>query len=270
MGVGERQRRKTPSFSSSLLDAIYHSIDEKQEAHRRRNNAPQVEEEIESLRRAIMVEKWMENYTNLNSSNHMIPSLSASSTDSSIFSSSETDSSLLPKPRKEILKKAKDPISPRARIANFLNSIFSPRNLKKNQVLEEWNSVRRKSRSMKDTSTRSCLIKTPSSSANKSKRSVRFCPAVSVIVDQETPSMPTVGSQYIKKNIDSFRLYEGKNQRKHGFRNFYENESDVDDKSCASSDLFELDSIARIGIGGAAYEEELPVYGTTNLKQLIM
>lgn len=49
----------------------------------------------------------------------------------------------------------------------------------------------------------------------------------------------------------------------------HENESDVDDRrSCASSDLFELESIARTGI--AAYEEELPVYGTTNLKKLII
>ncbi|KAL2251062.1 protein BIG GRAIN 1-like A [Sesamum indicum] len=331
----QKQRRKTPSFSSSLLDAIYHSIDEprgtdgQQEVDNcflhRRKNAAQVEEEIESLRRAIMVEKWMENYGTTTTPRHL-SSNSGSSTDSSLFSSSETDSSAsrssvfpLQKPKNAQklpaerpgkilqlettpkregrftrtksramkiygdLKKVKEPISPGGKIANFLNSIFSPRNLKKNQDLEEWSSVR-KSRSMKDTATcslasRSCLSKNPSSRGNKSKRSVRFCP-VSVIVNEDcqpcghksiyddeysvSASVPSIGSQFIKKNIDSFRLYEGKNPRKHEFRDFYENESDVDDKSCASSDLFELENIGRVGIG--AYEEELPVYGTTSLK----
>ncbi|KAG8376196.1 hypothetical protein BUALT_Bualt09G0038000 [Buddleja alternifolia] len=333
-----KQRRKMPSFSSSLLDAIYHSIDEPNEQqqqhvqdfviHRRKNNASQVEEEIESLRRAIMVEKWMENYSSTTTTTpRHLPSNSGSSTDSSLFSSSETDSSAsrstpklfqkskisqkpstdrpgkifqgenTPKPEGPFtrtksramkiygdLKKVKEPISPGGKIANFLNFIFSPRNLKKNQGLEEWNSSVRKSRSMKDTNTcslasRSCLSKNSSSRGNKSKRSVRFCP-VSVIVDEDSQpcgqkslyddqylvssSMPIIGSQYIKKNIDSFRVYEGKNARKHEFREFYENESDLDDKSCASSDLFELENIGRVGIG--AYEEELPVYGTTSLK----
>lgn len=313
MAAGERQtqrqRRKMPSFSSSLLDEIYHSIDQPTDHQpplhpvpQRRNAAAQVEEEIESLRRAIMVEKWMENYSATAKARHL-PSNSASSTDSSIFTSSETESSAsrpTPKPPAQKaakiegrftrtksralkiygdLKKVKEPISPGGRIASFLNSIFSP---KKSQNVEEWGSVR-KSRSMKDATTcslasRSCLSKNPNSSRgnNKSKRSVRFCP-VSVIVDEHSQpcghkriyggdeqspinaAMPQVGSQFIKKNIDSFRLYEGKNARKHEFRRFYENEGDFDDKSCASSDLFELENIG-------AYHEELPVYGTTDLK----
>ncbi|KAI3443585.1 hypothetical protein Pfo_000250 [Paulownia fortunei] len=292
MAVGERQtqkqRRKMPSFSSSLLDAIYHSIDEpkgvneQQEVEdfvlHRRNNAAQVEEEIESLRRAIMIEKWMENYSTSTTPGHL-PSNSGSSTDSSMFTRTKSRALKI----YGDLKKVKEPISPGGKIANFLNSIFSPRNLKKNQVLEEWSSVR-KSRSMKDTTacslaSRSCLSKNPTSRGNKSKRSVRFCP-VSVILDEDSQpcghksiyddehsvsaSMPNIGSQFIKKNIDSFRTYEGKNLRRHEFRDFCENESDVDDKSCASSDLFELENIGRVGIG--AYEEELPVYGTTSLK----
>ncbi|KAI3447188.1 hypothetical protein Pfo_003853 [Paulownia fortunei] len=346
MAVWERQtqklRCKGPSFSSSLLDAIYHSIDETRGANEqqevqdfvlhRRNNAAQVEEDIESLRRAIMIEKWMENYSTskTRSTPRHFPSNSGSSTDSSMFSSSETESSasrstpkssvfqlqkpkhaqtpLTERPVKILqletmpkgegrftrtksrahkiygdLKKVKEPISPGGRIANFLNSIFSPRNLKTNQGLDEWSSVR-KSRSVKDTTTcslasRSCLSKNPSSRGSKSKRSVRFCP-VSVIVDEDcqpcghkniyddeysvSPSVPTIGSKFIKKNIDSLRLYEGKNLRKHEFRDHYQNEHDVDDMSCASSDLFELENIGRVGIG--AYEEELPVYGTTSLK----
>ncbi|KAH6828519.1 hypothetical protein C2S53_013767 [Perilla frutescens var. hirtella] len=320
MGVGERQtqkqRRKMPSFSSSLLDAIYHSIDDEPIEHHpaadalphRRNAAAQVEEEVESLRRAIMVEKWMENYTSTVASSRHLPSNSGSSTDSSFFTSSETESSASRSTPKSSLfpakcegrftrtksralkiygdlKKVKEPISPGGRIASFLNSIFSPRNLKKNQsMVEEWGGVR-KSRSMKDTTTtcslasRSCLSKNNTNSSrgnNKSKRSVRFCP-VSVILDEDSQpcghkrvyggggdeystTMPNVGSQFIKKNIDSFRLYEVKNARKHEFRKYYENDqTDFDDKSCASSDLFELENIG-------AYDEELPVYGTTDLK----
>ncbi|XP_019192479.1 PREDICTED: protein BIG GRAIN 1-like A [Ipomoea nil] len=96
-----QRRRKTPSFSSSLLEAIYHSIDESVEeketssfaaaaAYRRNNNGGgvEVEEEITSLRRAIMLEKWMESYTRRH-----FNSDSSSSTDSSLFSSSETESS---------------------------------------------------------------------------------------------------------------------------------------------------------------------------------
>lgn len=124
----------------------------------------------------------------------------------------------------------------------------------------------RKSRSMKDTKTcslasRSCLSKNPSSGGSKSKRSVRFCP-VNVILDEYPvrPPAPIIGSQFIKKNIDSLRLCEENNN----VRDYYENELDVDDLSCGSSDLFELESIGRVGIG--TYDEELPVYETTNLE----
>lgn len=297
---------KGPSFSSSLLDAIYRSIDETRGANdHRRNNAAQVEEDIESLRRALMIEKWMENYATSGASRSTprhFPSISASSTDSSVFSSSETDSSpkssqkAVQTPKREgrftktksraqkiygELKKVKEPISPGGKISNFLNSIFSPRNLKSSQgvVDHEWSSMR-KSRSMKDTTTcslaasRSCLSKNASSRGSKSKRSVRFCP-VSVIVDEDcqpcghksiyndeltvSPPEPSVGTQFIKKNIDSFRVFEGKNVRKYDCYNHH-SEQDLDGVSCASSDLFELENIGR-----AEYEEELPVYETTSL-----
>lgn len=341
-----QQRRKTPSFSSSLLDAIYHSIDESQGKeeeprqeqdsglhHRRRNNAPEVEE-IASLRRAIMVEKWMENYTTSSRSSRSrhINSDSSSSTDSSFFSSSETESApkstsksstfhVPPKaaqrtlvseatPKHEgrfmrtksralqiygDLKKVKQPISPGGKIANFLNSIFNSRNLKKHEGMEEWSSVR-KSRSVRDSSTTcsltstSCLNIPPTSSSSrgsKSKRSVRFCP-VSVIVDEDcqpcghkstyddgdeddpslTP-MPKINSHFLKKNIDILRNYEEKKSKKYEFRGYYQDDIDDNDgNSCTSSDLFELENIGIVGIGHGTHREELPVYGTTNLKAI--
>lgn len=261
---------KGPSFSSSLLDAMYRSIDESNGAHRR-NTATKVEDDIESLRRAIIIEKWIENH----STPRHLPSNSASSTDSSVFSSSETES---PKPKSRAHKiygdfiKVKEPISPGAKISNFFNSIFSPRNFKSTTrqcVDHEWSSIR-KSRSMKDVTTtcstassRSCLTKNASSRASKSKRSVRFC-AVETACNHEF-AKPPVGSQFIKKNIDSFRVLEGKNNvRKYELRDCYtyHSERDLDDMSCASSDLFELENIARL-----EEEEELPVYETTTIAE---
>lgn len=126
---------------------------------------------------------------------------------------------------------------------------------------DEWSSMR-KSRSMKDatTTSRSCLTKNASSRAAKSKRSVRFC-AVETVCNDEF-AKPAVGSQFIKKNIDSFGLLDGKNVRQCELRD-YHRERDLDDMSCASSDLFELENI--VGVG--AYEEELPVYETTSLER---
>ncbi|KAK4432837.1 protein BIG GRAIN 1-like B [Sesamum alatum] len=228
----------------------------------RRNNAARIQEDIDSLRRTIMVENWMENYC----SSHF-PSNSGSSTDSSISSFSETESCksifssaqhnahipvrLRPgrisqldrqpgtksRARKNVsrdLTKVKEPVSPGARIANFLNSIFSPRNSNKNldQGLEEWSSMR-KPRSVKNPTTcslasRSCLSKNPSSGI------------VSLRV-------PTIGSKFIKKNIESLGLYEGKNLREDDLRDYCQKERDVDDMSCTSSELFELENIGRVG-----------------------
>ncbi|XP_012851107.1 PREDICTED: uncharacterized protein LOC105970829 [Erythranthe guttata] len=236
MAVGERQtqkhRRKTPSFSSSLLDAIYLSIDEPgcaaaaaSQPHQqsedfvhlrsntRRNNAAHFEDEIASLRRAI--------------TNHLYTRTKSKAM--KIYGE---------------LKKVKEPISPGGKIVNFFNSIFSPRNPKQKQTtVEEWSSSIRKSRSMRDpptTSSKSCLIKNPSSSiCNKSKRSVKFDENEYSV----NSSMPSVKSRLIKKSVELF-----------------ENESDGDDMSCASSDLFELENIGSYG------GEELPVYGTTSIK----
>ncbi|CAA0829308.1 Unknown protein [Striga hermonthica] len=184
----QKPRRKQPSFSSSLLDAIYRSIDETgaQNDHRRdvkdidlhkRNNGPQIEKEIESLRRAIMIEKWIESHGTTNNASsssptHMPSNSSGSSTEStqsSTFSPTDTESSssaskkssqntkntpptteTQPKRDGKLtiakirarkiygeLKKAKEPISPGGRISNFLNSIFSPRASKNNPAREE-------------------------------------------------------------------------------------------------------------------------------------
>lgn len=362
------QRRRTPSFSSSLLDAIYRSIDESNGAEQalggqytretttttttktmsknsvsstmRRGaaGASFLEEEKEvsnTLRRAVMIERWMEKQSSRGS---MLCNSTSSSSDSSsgvggcgVFSSSETECSvkevstrfLKPvsekqqqKPKCEgglsktklralkiygELKKVKQPISPGGRISSFLNSIFSSGSGKKVKMCSigatEDVSYERKSKSACSSVTsysRSCLSKTPpprGKPSNGTKRSVRFFP-VGVIVDEdsrpcghkciyeddpglmpmpqkaakscslkELQAAKASAAEYLrssyhhqKKNVSEFDF--------RGFPSYAEDYSDSDDKSCSSSDLFELDHLSGIG----RYREELPVYETTNLK----
>lgn len=108
-----QQRSKTPSFSSSLLDAMYRSIDESKyeaaeatattKAKKQRNSNSNRNEAVEderSLRKALTFEKWME--SNDEKRSRIIArgftrtyNSASSSSDSScggVFSSSETES----------------------------------------------------------------------------------------------------------------------------------------------------------------------------------
>ncbi|XP_042484586.1 protein BIG GRAIN 1-like A [Macadamia integrifolia] len=144
---------------------------------------------------------------------------------------------------------------------------------------------------------RSCLSKTPSSRgklSNGTKRSVRFYP-VSVIFDEDCrpcghkslyEDEPTLMAVTAVKEELKFHLMEKnrrveeaardllkgyQNKRSFDMRDLQvEEEEDDDDEdedddaaSYSSSDLFELDNLAAIGIG--RYSEELPVYETTHL-----
>ncbi|XP_044464811.1 protein BIG GRAIN 1-like C [Mangifera indica] len=113
------QRRRTPSFSSSLLDAIYRSIDdtnnvigvgggEDSSFHREKKTMLKKQrnfttathggslEEYSNFRGASVIENWMEKQSSLGCSMHFPNSASSSSDSSSsggLFSSSETGSS---------------------------------------------------------------------------------------------------------------------------------------------------------------------------------
>lgn len=199
------------------------------------------------------------------------------------------------------LKKTKQPISPGAKIASFLNSLFnSSGNTKKskipsstatktttNSVLEA-KSAQASTCSSVSSFSRSCLSKTPSSRSG-AKRSVRFCP-VSVIVDEDCRPC---GHKNLHEGEKGSSIYDGKSsseelrlhvmqeslrveelardllknyQKKNevDFNMQFEDDEDEDDDgaSCASSDLFELDNLSVIGI--ERYREELPVYETTH------
>lgn len=199
------------------------------------------------------------------------------------------------------LKKARQPISPGGRLANFLNFIFSSSaaNAKKAKIYQEEASLERKSKSAQASTcssasafSRSCLSKTPSSSGGKStKRSVRFYPA-SVIVDEDcqpcghkslyqdkgrgqnsnnnnSNNIPSARNS-ISEEI-SFHIREKNRRIEEAARDLLNNYQrkvecqimeDDDAASYASSDLFELDNLSAIG-GIERYCKKLPVYETT-------
>ncbi|KAK7363279.1 hypothetical protein VNO77_05415 [Canavalia gladiata] len=175
------QRRRTPSFSSTLLDAIYRSTDQSKtnlnQDHKMglslynhqskhpcfTHNSVSGGRQRMNLRRAVMLEDWMEKQ-----SSHTCQFLNSSSSSSEcssggLFSSSETDTTYKkqrPRPKSEnrmnsekqkpqreggfartklralkiygeLNQKVKQPISPASRIATFLSSIFNSDNVKK-------------------------------------------------------------------------------------------------------------------------------------------
>ncbi|XP_028763163.1 protein BIG GRAIN 1-like B [Neltuma alba] len=191
------------------------------------------------------------------------------------------------------LKKSKQPISPGARLASFLHSLFnSSGNTKKTKSSSVSNSHESKvtqppTCSSASSFSRSCLSKTPSSRSG-AKRSVRFCP-VSVIVDEDCrpcgqKNIMREDDQEKKRNhsneelrfhvmkesrrveeIARELLLKTKMKKEKEFEMKYghdEDEEEDDGVSCSSSDLFELDNLSSIGI--QRYREELPVYETTH------
>ncbi|XP_062074852.1 protein BIG GRAIN 1-like B [Humulus lupulus] len=95
------RRRRTPSFSSSLLDVIYRSIDKPKDRSGYATTTTRVvmkkkqkeEKEKNNLRRAMMIENWVEKQSVQNYA--LSTSTSNSSADSSfgaLWSSSETES----------------------------------------------------------------------------------------------------------------------------------------------------------------------------------
>ena len=103
MERGVQQRRKTPSFSSSLLDSVLRSIDESSDegqqlliSKKQGGSVEEEEEEIASARRAVMIEKWMRKQSGGSSVNSVLFNSGSSSSESSsggIFSSSEAETS---------------------------------------------------------------------------------------------------------------------------------------------------------------------------------
>ncbi|KAG2304595.1 hypothetical protein Bca52824_033246 [Brassica carinata] len=299
-----RRDHRHPSFSSTLLDQIYRSIDDSSDVSMRKKqsldenrvclekilvNRRKTADDVVRSRKPTTVEPVFFKHS------------SSSSSDSSGFSSSESDSFYRrtrssrsppaihhhPKPvRTNVerpkdnnnkvkskalkmyndLKKVKQPISPGGRLATFLNSLFTGNTKKPSKTATSSTTC-----SSASSFSRSCLSKTTSSS-EKTKRSVRFCPVLdedstrhhhrSLDTHRESRVMEE-NRRVIEAAKELIRTYQ-KNKDVVNISGQEEDDDDDDDSaSCASSDLFELDNLSAIGI--ERYREELPVYETTRL-----
>ncbi|XP_073015924.1 protein BIG GRAIN 1-like A [Primulina eburnea] len=335
--ISDNSNTNHPSFSSTLLDAIYRSIDQGEDRNlvmygetimRKKKQQPamfRTEEEIANFQRACMIEKWMEKKVREKAAAKAV--FRSSSWDSSggagFLSSSFYEKR--PKPirvydsglNKEKpgsknqdgfmktksralkiyadLKKVKQPISPGARLAGFLNSLFTGAgNTKKPKMNNpETNFPILKSANASSTCSsassfsRSCLSKTPSSrgkSAGGEKRSVRFNEDFQPrghkslneemnVVDCKKQNLEAINEEImVHVNVieNNRRVEEAARDfmrnyhltKSHDMDQEFDDEED-DAESYASSDLFELDNLSAIGM--ERYREELPVYETTRL-----
>ncbi|KAF8090970.1 hypothetical protein N665_0460s0011 [Sinapis alba] len=286
--------RRHPSFSSTLLDQIYRSTDDSSDVSMRKKQNRTAASSLDENR--VCLEKILVNRRKTAVEPVFFKHSSSSSSDSSGFSSSESDSFYRrtrssrspPKPVRTTverleransnnnnnkvkskalkmysdLKKVKQPISPGGRLHTFLNSLFTGNAKKPNKTVSTATSST--TCSSASSFSRSCLSKTTSSSSEKTKRSVRFCP-VNVILDEKSTRESRVmeeNRRVIEAAKELIRTYR-KNKDVVNISGEEEEEDEDDGASCASSDLFELDNLSAIGI--ERYREELPVYETTRL-----
>ncbi|KAJ6355684.1 hypothetical protein OIU77_006128 [Salix suchowensis] len=242
------QRRRTPSFSSTLLDSIYRSIDESsgeehvlgrfsRETNRvkkqscssvspTRRDASFLEEEKQAsttARRAVMIESWTDKRSSRGSSFILRPQALQIPAPLREEEEEEEEEEMCSRPPKMSRVSKKIQV-----LGNKEPNHFRIRP-KKNPKCEGEGFAKTKAKSIEN-------LRELEVARGAAAGFVRSC--------------------HRKKNVSEFDF--------RGFHSYIEvdGDSDSDDESCSSSDLFELDHL--IGIG--RYREELPVYETTNFK----
>ncbi|XP_076881855.1 protein BIG GRAIN 1-like A [Bidens hawaiensis] len=259
-------RRETPSFSSTLLDVISRSIDERDDDQKtpprpiRTNISHDDDDECNTFE------------TNTN--------MYAKSEDLQHCEGKFVKTKSIAMKIYSYLKKGRQPVSPGGRLATFLFSLFSTRSMKKSKIPSACSGgqdeaivhASRKSRSASSFS-RTCLSKTTSSSRGKLntdvKRSMRFYPASGS--DSSVAKLDrNLVNEEVKRRVNIVKNYERKVEyvfdsiKDNVTSNDDDNDNDNDDTSYASSDLFELDHVS-FGIGTDRCMEELPLYETTSV-----
>ncbi|PWZ07634.1 Protein BIG GRAIN 1 [Zea mays] len=265
-----------PSFSSTLLDAIYKSMDEPDGGVTSSSSAAAKKQNQDLRHSCCYYKASLAAGSYRGSSRAAAPRRPQAATTSSSsdqcssyggFSSSEAESSqhrrlrpirtslapaavavavAAPAPEKkkagasirarlrDLRRKPASP-GPGARLAGFLNAIFSGRRAPPSA----------------SSCSRSCLSETPST-RGQPKRTVRFLDSGG-------------GGGERRRTVPVGVAPELEQMLLHG-RMEVDSDEDDDESSDASSDLFDLENFAAVDPdGGAAYSDELPVYETTRL-----
>ncbi|KAL6660031.1 hypothetical protein ACP70R_002153 [Stipagrostis hirtigluma subsp. patula] len=280
-----------PSFSSTLLDAIYKSMDEPDDGVGAVTGAG-VARATKKREEALSYSHYYKaslagSYRAPAPGPHATTSSSSECSSYGGFSSSEAESSqhrrlrpirtsvagagapapaLAPekkakKPGAAIRAKLRDlrgkPASPGAKLAGFLNSIFAGKRGPPTPPSASRTAATESACSTASSYSRSCLSKTPST-RGQPRRTVRFLDS-----DSEAPAAVPAATERRRVQVGVVELEQMLLRR-------MEMESDEDDEesSDASSDLFELENFAAVAPaagGAAAYRDELPVYETTRV-----
>lgn len=269
--TNKNRNNYNPSFSSTLLDEIYRSMDYAGEDKLSISTKQSVGEDesvgVATLRRAFLVQKWMDMKTNTKNFTHRRRrrrTRASSMTDNDLFF---YDNSISRSPKPSCFRhkpiKTEQPISPGRRITSFLHSLFTNVHLKKPKEYLKTVKIERTSHSHDHQSTcssasshtRSCLSKNSPRSREKInngvRRTVRFYP-VSVIIDEDCRPC---GEKFICGEPDLMKV----NATTVICANRFDDDDDDDIPSDVSSDLFELDHLSIMNEC-----DELPVYGTTH------
>ncbi|XP_044979599.1 protein BIG GRAIN 1-like [Hordeum vulgare subsp. vulgare] len=290
--AGARRHADQPSFSSSLLDAIYRSMED--EPGHAGGEAAVTKKQQQQKKHVEEALHYSYYYRPSLAGSYRAPGPHATTSSSSEcssyggFSSSEAESSNhrrlrpirtvvpggqpAPAPEKKAKKPAaagasiraklrdlRKPASPGARLAGFLNTIFAG----KRSAPQTPPSARAAAAaaaeyacSSASSYSRSCLSKTPSTRGH-ANRTVRFADG-----DREAPAT-VPGAD--RRRVPALAVEQMLLRRMEMESD--EDEDDDEDSSDASSDLFELENFAAaVAVPpGAGYRDELPVYETTRV-----
>ncbi|XP_020582437.1 protein BIG GRAIN 1-like [Phalaenopsis equestris] len=257
------RRRNNPSFSSSLLDSIYRSIDQSDRLSPGFPLSSTSKTETTSIDK-----KWIPKPPPpTNHPRHFFTSSSSDCSSFGGFSSSDADFTAPPRLRpvparcdrycsdspperkrtgsiRSRICNLQTPASPGARLAAFLNSIFASGSGK---------PKKQKFAGGQEESARSYINRMLPSSRDGRQRSVRFSSA-SIAADGDSREKRHFGEVPMLVRDRQMVLEEFLR----GFDMEEEEETDCD--SVSSSELFELESLATM----RQFTDELPVYGTTN------
>ncbi|CAN6290499.1 unnamed protein product [Urochloa humidicola] len=297
-----RRYADQPSFSSTLLDAIYKSMDEPDAGVTTAAAKKQSQDlHYSYYYKASLAGSYRAGRAPAAAAPHATTSSSSDCSSYGGFSSSEAESSQhrrlrpirtsaaaaaaygeAPAPAPEKTKKAgaknsskpganiraklrdlRKPASPGARLAGFLNAIFNGKRAPPTPPSASRAAAAESACSTASSSySRSCLSKTPST-RGQPKRTVRFMDS-----DDGEAAAAAHAAGVVERRRVQVGVVELEQMLLHRMEVDSDEDDEDEDSSDASSDLFDLENFAAVAPaagGTAAYRDELPVYETTRV-----